>query len=66
MPLHICRPLWSGTSQDAFFVLDGMLKLHTPSKIMDYIAGQYSVSKYVIIGIDISFAVSDENVTCVF
>ena len=27
-----------------YFVLDGGLRLHTPSGIMDYIAGQYSVS----------------------
>ena len=28
-----------------YIVLDGMLRLHTPSGIMDYMAGQYSVSK---------------------
>lgn len=28
-----------------YVVLDGMLRLHTPSGIMDYMAGQYSVSK---------------------
>lgn len=28
-----------------YIVLDGMLRLHTPSGIMDYVAGQYSVSK---------------------
>ena len=27
-----------------FFVLDGELRLYTPSGIMDYVAGQYSVS----------------------
>ncbi len=28
-----------------YIVLDGMLRLYTPSGIMDYMAGQYSVSK---------------------
>lgn len=28
-----------------YIVLDGMLRLHTPSGIMDYMTGQYSVSK---------------------
>lgn len=28
-----------------YIVLDGMLRLHTPSGMMDYMAGQYSVSK---------------------
>lgn len=28
-----------------YLVVDGMLRLHTPSGIMDYMAGQYSVSK---------------------
>lgn len=28
-----------------YIVLGGMLRLHTPSGIMDYIAGQYSISK---------------------
>lgn len=28
-----------------YIVLDGMLRLHTPSGIMDYMEGQYSVSK---------------------
>lgn len=28
-----------------YIVLDGMLRLHTPSGIMDYMAGQYSISK---------------------
>ena len=28
-----------------YIVIDGMLRLHTPSGIMDYMAGQYSVSK---------------------
>lgn len=28
-----------------YIVLDGALRLHTPSGIMDYMAGQYSVSK---------------------
>lgn len=28
-----------------YIVVDGMLRLHTPSGIMDYMAGQYSVSK---------------------
>lgn len=28
-----------------YIVLDGMLRLHTPSGIMDYMVGQYSVSK---------------------
>lgn len=28
-----------------YIVLDGMLRLHTPSGIMDYMSGQYSVSK---------------------
>lgn len=28
-----------------YIVLDGMLRLYTPSGIMDYVAGQYSVSK---------------------
>lgn len=28
-----------------YIVLDGMLRLHTPSGIMDYMAGQYSVSR---------------------
>lgn len=28
-----------------YIMLDGMLRLHTPSGIMDYMAGQYSVSK---------------------
>lgn len=28
-----------------YVVLDGMLRLHTPSGMMDYTAGQYSVSK---------------------
>lgn len=28
-----------------YLVLDGMLRLHTPSGIMDYMAGQYSVSQ---------------------
>ena len=28
-----------------YIVLDGMLRLYTPSGIMDYIAGQYSISK---------------------
>lgn len=27
-----------------FFVLDGELRLYTPSGIMDYVAGQYSIS----------------------
>lgn len=30
-----------------YIVLDGMLRLYTPSGIMDYMAGQYSVSKIV-------------------
>lgn len=28
-----------------YLVLDGMLRLHTPSGIMDYVAGQYSLSR---------------------
>ena len=28
-----------------YIVLDGTLRLHTPSGIMDYMAGQYSISK---------------------
>lgn len=28
-----------------YIVLDGMLRLHAPSGIMDYMAGQYSISK---------------------
>lgn len=28
-----------------YIVIDGMMRLHTPSGIMDYMAGQYSVSK---------------------
>lgn len=28
-----------------YIVIDGMLRLHTPSGMMDYIAGQYSISK---------------------
>lgn len=28
-----------------YLVLDGMLRLHTPSGMMDYVAGQYSVSQ---------------------
>lgn len=28
-----------------YIVLDGVLRLHTPSGIMDYMAGQYSISK---------------------
>ena len=28
-----------------YIVLEGMLRLHTPSGIMDYMAGQYSISK---------------------
>lgn len=28
-----------------YLVLDGILRLHTPSGIMDYMAGQYSISK---------------------
>ena len=28
-----------------YIVLDGMLRLHTPSGIMDYMAGQYFLSK---------------------
>ena len=28
-----------------YIVLDGMLRLHTPSGIMDYMAGQYSISR---------------------
>ena len=28
-----------------YIVLDGMLRLYTPSGIMDYMAGQYSISK---------------------
>ena len=28
-----------------YIVLDGMLRLHTPSGIMDYMAGQYSISQ---------------------
>lgn len=28
-----------------YIVIDGMMRLYTPSGIMDYMAGQYSVSK---------------------
>ncbi len=28
-----------------YLVLDGMLRLYTPSGMMDYVAGQYSLSK---------------------
>jgi hypothetical protein len=35
----------SATNPYLYIVLDGMLRLHTPSGIMDYMAGQYSVSK---------------------
>lgn len=33
------------TNPYLYLVLDGMLRLHTPSGIMDYMAGQYSFSK---------------------
>ena len=35
----------SVTNPYLYIVLDGMLRLYTPSGIMDYMAGQYSVSK---------------------
>lgn len=28
-----------------YIVIDGILRLYTPSRIMDYIEGQYSISK---------------------
>lgn len=34
-----------GPNSYLYIVLDGTLRLHTPSGIMDYMAGQYSVSK---------------------
>lgn len=40
-----------------YTVLDGSIRLFTPSGIMDYVPGQKSKE----IGIDVSFAISDEN-----
>lgn len=39
-----------------YIVLDGSIRLFTPSGIMDYVPGQKSKE----IGIDVSFAISDE------
>lgn len=50
-----CTAAWRFTSKNIqmpktenpylYIVLDGMLRLHTPSGMMDYVAGQYSLSK---------------------
>ena len=37
-------PLPMGPASYIYFVLEGELRLHTPSGILDYVAGQYSVS----------------------
>lgn len=46
-----------------YIVLDGILRLHTPSGIMDYIAGQYSISKIdtPVYGTILSFSEQQDN-----
>ncbi len=38
-------PMPDGENPYIYIVLDGLLRLYTPSGIMDYMAGQYSISK---------------------
>lgn len=45
-----------------YIVLDGMLRLYTPSGIMDYMAGQYSISKIDTPLESWTMALSDEAV----